>query len=204
VTGRTRTREWLRGFLDLGARADKDGIPAGDVERQEETVLRAFEMLDERPGIVLADEVGMGKTYEAPGIAAAIRKRRRRSRIVVVTPGPDLNAKWFSEFSRFRELYDFGPRVVAARKLSEFVELVRDYPIVVAPVTMFQSGKGSEAQVYLLSLLPLEGAPRAHGERHPGALQRRRSKARERSPRAGSRRLRPRPGDASPRPSVPR
>jgi hypothetical protein len=147
-----RTREWLRGFLQLGARAEKDGIPPDDVERQEDTVLRALEMLEERPGIVLADEVGMGKTYEALGISAAMRHMRPRSRIVVVTPGPDLNHKWFSEFSRFREMYSFGDDVVAVRKLRDFVMNVRKHPVVVAPVTMFQSGKGSGAQTYLLSL----------------------------------------------------
>ena len=148
----TRNREWLQEFLQLGARAEKDGIPTADVERQEDTVLRALDMLDERPGIVLADEVGMGKTYEALGIAAATQQQNRRSRIVVVTPGPDLNTKWFSEFSRFRELYDFGEDVVAVRSLAEFVQVVRKHAVVVAPVTMFQSGRGSGAQTYLLSL----------------------------------------------------
>ncbi|MEZ4361621.1 MAG: helicase-related protein [Kofleriaceae bacterium] len=147
-----RNREWLRAFLQLGARADKDGIPLADVERQEDTVLRALDMLAERPGIVLADEVGMGKTYEALGIAAAIQKQNRSSRIVVVTPGPDLNTKWFSEFARFRELYDFGDGVVAVRSLAEFVQAVREHAVVVAPITMFQSGRGSDAQIYLLSL----------------------------------------------------
>lgn len=147
-----RTREWLRNFLRLGARAEKDGIPIADVERQEDTVIRALDMLDDRPGIVLADEVGMGKTYEALGIAAAIRHSNRRSRIVVVTPGPDLNTKWFSEFSRFREMYDFGDDVVAVSSLAEFVHTVRKHPVVVAPVTMFQSGRGSGAQTFLLSL----------------------------------------------------
>lgn len=146
-----RSREWLRGFLRLGARADKDGIRTADVERQEDTVLRALEMLDERPGVVLADEVGMGKTYEALGIAAVTQHQNRRSRIGVVTPGPDLNTKWFSEFSRFRELYDFGEDVVDVRTLSEFVQAVRQHAVVVAPVTMFQSGRGSGAQIYLLS-----------------------------------------------------
>lgn len=147
-----RTRKWLRSFLRLGARAEKDGIPATDIERQEDTVLRALDMLDERPGIVLADEVGMGKTYEALGIAAAIRHVRPRSRVVVVTPGPDLNNKWFSEFSRFSEMYSFGGDVFAVRRLHEFVEAVRHHPVIVAPVTMFQSGRGSGAQTYLLSL----------------------------------------------------
>ena len=65
-------------------------------------------MLDDRPGIVLADEVGMGKTYEALGVAAATRHTRDRSRIVVITPGPDLNGKWASEFSRFSEIITSG------------------------------------------------------------------------------------------------
>ncbi|MEY3226969.1 MAG: hypothetical protein RLZZ536_1588, partial [Planctomycetota bacterium] len=148
----TRTREWLRSFLTLNARAEKDGIPAADIERQEDTVLRAIDMLEDRPGILLADEVGMGKTYEALGIAAVTRHLRPRSRIVIVTPGPDLNDKWHKEFSRFREMFDFGDQVASARNLSEFVEKVRQHPVVVAPVTMFQSGRGSGDRSYLLSL----------------------------------------------------
>lgn len=147
-----RNRAWLQGFLRLGARAEKEGIPHADIERQENTVLRALDMLDQRPGVILADEVGMGKTYEALAIAAATRQQKRRSRIVVITPGPDLNTKWFAEFSRFRELYDFGEDVVAVRSLAKFVRAVRKHAVVVAPVTMFQSGRGSEDQAYLLSL----------------------------------------------------
>lgn len=148
----TWTRKWLRTFLNLGARATKDGIPQSDVERQEDTVLRALAVLDQRPGVVLADEVGMGKTYEALGVAAAMRFANPRSRIVVVTPGPDLNTKWFSEFARFRDMYDFGDDVCEARSLADFVQIVRRHPVVVAPVTMFQSGRGSSEQTYLLSL----------------------------------------------------
>ncbi|SAK99924.1 helicase [Caballeronia calidae] len=147
-----RTREWLRGFLHLGARAEKDSIPTRDIDRQEDTVIRALNMLDDRPGIVLADEVGMGKTYEALGIAAATRHANRRSRIVVITPGPDLNIKWSSEFPRFREMYDFGDDAVPVSSLAEFVQKVRDHSVVVAPVTMFQSGRGTGDQTYLLSL----------------------------------------------------
>ena len=146
----TWTRKWLRTFLNLGARATKDGIPQSDVERQEDTVLRALAMLDQRPGVVLADEVGMGKTYEALGVAAAMRFANPRRRIVVVTPGPDLNTKWFSEFKRFCDMYDFGDDVCEARSLADFVQVVRRHPVVVAPVTMFQSGRGSSEQTYLL------------------------------------------------------
>ena len=151
----TRTCTWLRSFLQLGARAEKDKIPALDIERQEATVLRALDMLDDRPGIVLADEVGMGKTYEALGIAAAMRHDHPRSRIVIVTPGSDLNQKWFEEFPRFKEMFDFGDDIRAVNNLAEFVSAVRERhgrPIVVAPVTIFQSGRGYSDQIYLLSL----------------------------------------------------
>ena len=150
-----RTRAWLRSFLQLGARADKDGIPPRDIERQEDTVLRALDILDTRPGVVLADEVGMGKTYEALGVAAAMRRTKPRSRIVIITPGPDLNRKWSEEFPRFREMFDFGDDIVPVWNLAEFVQEVRSrrrHPIVVAPVNMFQSGRGYGDQVYLLSL----------------------------------------------------
>ena len=149
-----RDRTWLRGFLDLGARREQEGIDAGDIQRQEDTVLRALAMLDVRPGVVLADEVGLGKTYEALGVAAAFRRRRGPdAKIVVVTPGPDLNDKWRAEFVRFRSMYDFGEREVhTVRRLPEFVEAVRAHPIVVAPVTMFMGGRGGGDQAYLISL----------------------------------------------------
>jgi hypothetical protein len=147
-----RTKEWLHGFLHLGARAERDGITAPEIARQEDTVIRALEMLDDRPGILLADEVGMGKTYEALGIAAAVRQSDPRSRVVIITPGPDLNTKWFSEILRFREMFDFGSGVVEAATLTELIDQIRKHAVIIAPVTIFQSGRGSRDQAYLLSL----------------------------------------------------
>lgn len=147
-----RTRKWLGEFLHLNARQSEDSIPQRDIDRQEDTVLRALETLEQRPGIILADEVGMGKTFEALGLAAAVRHQKPKARIVVVTPGPDLNTKWVDEFERFRKMYDFGGDVRSARSLSDFVQCTRESPIVVAPVTMFQGGKGGYSQAYLLSL----------------------------------------------------
>lgn len=148
----TLDRKWLQGFLNLGARAELDQIPKDDVTRQEDTVLRALSMLETRPGVLLADEVGMGKTFEALGVAAAFRHRNPKSRIVVITPGPDLNTKWVGEFSRFKEMYDFRGEAQEATRLSEFVAAVREHPVVVAPVTMFQSGRGVRGQAMLFSL----------------------------------------------------
>jgi hypothetical protein len=145
-------REDLRAFLRLGARAQRDGITVSEIERQEDTVIRALDMLNDRPGILLADEVGMGKTFEALGIVAAFKHRDPRSKIVIVTPGPDLNQKWFSEIGRFGEMFDFGGAACKAGTLTELIEGIRKHSIVVAPVTVFQSGRGTGDQTYLLSL----------------------------------------------------
>jgi hypothetical protein len=95
-----RDRAWLRGFLRLDARAGV-AVRMRDVERQEDTVLRALELLDQQPGVVLADEVGMGKTYEALGVVAARLHERSDARALILTPGPDLNTKWYKDLRGF-------------------------------------------------------------------------------------------------------
>src|SRR5688500_15307759 len=96
-----RDQAWLRTFLDLGAHAQQGNISSRDIQRQEDTVLRALEILQDHPGVVLADEVGMGKTFEALGVLAARAHVAPDSRFLVITPGPDLNKKWTREIRRF-------------------------------------------------------------------------------------------------------
>jgi hypothetical protein len=151
-----RDLQWLRGFLDLGARAVADGVPLPEVERQEATVLRALAMLDERPGVVLADEVGMGKTYEALGVIAAVLRGKPEARAVILTPGPDLTTKWLKELRRFedgkKKLHDFQGRYQPVDSLAGLVTTLRDTAIVVAPVSIFSGKRGAEVQAHLIWL----------------------------------------------------
>lgn len=151
-----RTRSWLRGFLRLDARREQDGVPLADVERQEDTVLATLERLATQPGLVLADEVGMGKTFEALGVIAAFRHQRPDARVCIVTPGPDLNRKWVNDFRNFsdpdRWMYRFGDCTAEAARLGELVEQARQRPIVVVPVSAFQGARGGADQAYILSL----------------------------------------------------
>lgn len=151
-----RSRVWLRSFLSLDARTDGMTVPASDVARQEDTVLRALGMLDVQPGVVLADEVGMGKTYEALGVIAARRQEDPRRRTLVLTPGPDLNAKWTKEFDAFcgrRPMYRaFAGQYAAASSLRELLARAMTHPITVAPVSMFAGGRAMRDNAYLLSL----------------------------------------------------
>ena len=151
-----RSRDWLRGFLHLGGRGDVSVLPR-DVERQEDTVLRALEMLDRGPGVVLADEVGMGKTYEALGVIAARLHARADARTLILTPGPDLNTKWLKEIRGFgdpeRTMYaGFESRFTEAETLADVVRGFRGASIVVAPATIFAGGWSRFDRAYLLSL----------------------------------------------------
>lgn len=78
-------------------------ISASDATRQHATVAALLERLASQPGIVLADEVGMGKTYVALGAAtiSAVRDRGRNPAVVMVPPS--LVRKWPREANIFKE-----------------------------------------------------------------------------------------------------
>lgn len=154
-----RDRDSLRTFLDLGAMRAQANIAARDIERQEDTVLRALKILESSPGVVLADEVGMGKTFEALGVIAARAHADPNSRFLVITPGADLNKKWHGEFQRFTS--QVGDRRVYAgfqeedfRAIGRLGELLEEAPrrrVLIAPITLFLRGV-REDQFDLLDL----------------------------------------------------
>lgn len=151
----SRNRKWLQSIVNLGAEQDLvDGITKKEVKRQEDTVLRALEMIDSQPGVVLADEVGMGKTFEALGIIACFRRLKPRQKIIVITPGPDLNRHWIQAVNRFREnnFYPFKKNEYReVNRLKYFPEAVKKYPIIFVPVSIFSSGRNKAEHEFLLN-----------------------------------------------------
>lgn len=88
------------------------------LERPHQThaVRRALTALlaEERRGVVLADEVGCGKTYEALGIAALLWAHHQRvgtpvRRILVLADGALMN-KWFNEIEARSDTSAKGPK----------------------------------------------------------------------------------------------
>lgn len=149
-----RTREWLRSFLRLGARSEGTLLDR-DVVRQEDTVLRALTLLDAQPGVVLADEVGMGKTYEALGVIAARIHENPDARVLILTPGPNLTTKWHKELASFcdtaRPMYaGFRDKFTEVTTLGELVD-PDTKPIRVASVTLFGGPRALADKAYLLS-----------------------------------------------------
>ncbi len=81
----------------------KGRISETDAKRQKRTAGVILQRLEERPGIILADEVGMGKTFVALAVAASVALRDRRHLPVVVMVPPSLKEKWPKDFQLFRE-----------------------------------------------------------------------------------------------------
>ncbi len=79
----------------------KDRISPEDAERQERTAKAILRRLKDQPGVVLADEVGMGKTFVALAVAMSVAVANRRKRPVVVMVPPSLQDKWARDFSLF-------------------------------------------------------------------------------------------------------
>lgn len=91
---------------DLGARLDlkNDRISELDALRQHRTIAEILRRLGDQPGIVLADEVGMGKTFVALGVAMVAALADRGKRPVVVMVPSSLHEKWPRDFKVFRQL----------------------------------------------------------------------------------------------------
>lgn len=90
-------------FLDQINLHLEDKISAGDASRQERTARVILERLSGLPGLVLADEVGMGKTFVALAVAASVSFSDRKRRPVVVMVPPSLREKWPRDFGVFAE-----------------------------------------------------------------------------------------------------
>jgi helicase-like protein len=108
-----------------GAGANKIG--ADDGARQERTVLSILQDMSSQPGMVLADEVGMGKTYVALAVvASAVLAERSSARPVVVMVPPGLAQKWPREWDQFKAVCCVEPSLLD-RIRDEYVHTPTDF-----------------------------------------------------------------------------
>jgi Helicase conserved C-terminal domain/SNF2-related domain len=78
-------------------------IEEQDAKRQEVTAHEILRRLANQPGLVLADEVGMGKTFVALAVATSVALSDSRRRPVVVMVPPSLKEKWPQDFAVFSD-----------------------------------------------------------------------------------------------------
>src|SRR5262245_42088073 len=89
--------------LTLGARLNAR-VPEADQKRQRAEVEELLRRLCNQPGVVLADEVGMGKTFVALAVAYSVAIRSPRGPVIVMVPA-NLVDKWEQDLKTFCELY---------------------------------------------------------------------------------------------------
>lgn len=91
--------------------------PPGMAALQTEGVAYLWNTLSKNHVALLADEVGMGKTFEALGVAALLWRRKPEAKILVVAPNRDICAHWQREFTAFtRDLYLKSDGLVKSKK----------------------------------------------------------------------------------------
>jgi hypothetical protein len=90
---------------DVGALIDlrvvEDAATGEMAELQLAGVAGLYNILCEQPFAYLADEVGMGKTYQAMGLAAVVWNEKPTARILFITPRQNLQTKWKDDYRRF-------------------------------------------------------------------------------------------------------
>lgn len=92
--------------LVLGSKHNEH-VPIADQDRQKRETIEILKRLQLQPGVVLADEVGMGKTFVALAVAYCVGLQSKRGPVVVMAP-PNLIDKWANDLKTFCELYVSG------------------------------------------------------------------------------------------------
>lgn len=102
-------------------------ISEEDARRQTTTAREMLRRLTDQPGLVLADEVGMGKTFVALAVTVSVALSDKRRRPVVVMVPSSLKEKWPQDFALFKErcLAPESVRRVRAESAGTAVELLK-------------------------------------------------------------------------------
>jgi len=80
-----------------------DRISKEDGQRQERAAAEVLDRLGRQPGVILADDVGMGKTFVAMAVAVSILLEQADQGPVVVMSPPSLRAKWPNDWEVFKK-----------------------------------------------------------------------------------------------------
>ena len=118
--------------LDPRVHLSNERIQSDQGERQTQTAAEICRRLATQPGLILADDVGMGKTFVAFAVAASIAAADPSNQIVVMVPSA-VAQKWPSDWSVFEQscvAEDLGIRVTetAVSKGTDFLKLLDDPP----------------------------------------------------------------------------
>ena len=113
--------------------------------RQMETVSAILHRFSELPGVILADEVGMGKTFVALGVAVSIAFSDAVNEPVVIMVPSGLMGKWPTDLNAFKahclpKSMRNKLRSASANNVLEFLKLLDDPPKKKAHIIFLKHG----------------------------------------------------------------
>ena len=79
-------------------------VSIADQQRQRQEAVEILKRIESQPGVILADEVGMGKTFVALAVAYAVAVQHSLGPVVIMVP-KNLVDKWCRDLDAFCELY---------------------------------------------------------------------------------------------------
>lgn len=80
-----------------------DRVRPEDARRQTETAAEILRRFDDQPGVILSDEVGMGKTFVALAVAASVVEATGATQPVVIKVPNSVRDKWPRDWQFFAE-----------------------------------------------------------------------------------------------------
>jgi hypothetical protein len=123
----------MRWSISPRVQLDNVKVSSADTARQHRTAAEILRRLGDQPGVVLADEVGMGKTFVALAVAVSVIEATEGRQPVVVMVPPAVADKWPKEWAVFSELCmstsGSGRQIRASepvRRGSDFLKLLDD------------------------------------------------------------------------------
>ena len=148
----------LNNIFDLSKKTDSK-----TASLQTKTCAALINMLENSLGMILGDDVGMGKTYVAIATAAYYLTMNPEKIIIIITPSWQLNAKWYKELHKFLEVnlinknYPFSSNDIQTieRGTSSYIHEIKEKSkaakIIIIPINVFVSMGWKNEKSFFLS-----------------------------------------------------
>lgn len=101
---------------------DDNTIP----ELQCKGVTALCKILNGRRYAYLADEVGMGKTYQAIGVISMLLEEKKKAKILVIAPNEAVQKNWINEFNNFNKNNLNGDKKIEVESIHP-IDLISKY-----------------------------------------------------------------------------
>jgi hypothetical protein len=133
--------------------------PPGMASLQTEGVAHLWNLLSRHRLALLADEVGMGKTFQALGVAALLWKIKPGARVLVMAPNRDICAHWQREFNAFTRLHyrEADGRVKAVADALPVPQVESHYRLADLAAAVEENSLAPAGRLYLTTIHSLSG-----------------------------------------------